>query len=106
KRFQRYTLVAHAVIIETHSTGVGYTDRQPPHQRVLALQSIATDEVGAACDLSDKPGNVHGIILQIAIDENRGGATGGLEASINSGALSPVFFETNHSNIRCRFDSL
>src|SRR5439155_20082843 len=91
---------------EAASNGVGSSSRRPLHPCFLARPSIGTGEIGAACVLSDKPGNINGISLQIAIDENCGGATGGPEASINTGALSPVFFETNHLNIWCRFDSL
>ena len=105
-RLQCATCIAHAVFRETAANGVGYPARQPLHRCVLASRSIATDEIGAVCDFSEKLGNVRGIILQIAINENCGRAKGSLEPNVNGGALSRIFFETNHSNMRCRFDSL
>jgi hypothetical protein len=44
--------------------------------------------------------------LQIAVDQNKDCAPRGLQPGIDRGALSGIFFETDHSQIRRGLNSL
>jgi hypothetical protein len=50
--------------------------------------------------------NIGGIVLQIAVNQNEDCTSSGLQARRKCGALSGVFFETDHSQIRRGFNSL
>src|SRR5262249_44821227 len=104
-RFEGATGVAHTVLGESAAHRVGDPAGQPLQERVLALCAITADEIGTARNLGEKPGDVRRVILQIAIDENRGHAAGRLKTGINCRALSGIFLKPNQSNVRRSCDS-
>jgi hypothetical protein len=105
-RLERATGVAHAVFCETATNRIGDPAGQPLQARISALRAIAANKIGAARNFRKKSWNVGRIILQIAVDKNCSRSARSAKTSIDRGALAGIFFETNHSNIRCGFDSL
>ena len=87
-------------------TKLAIAARDAFHERILALRAITADQIGAALDLGEQLRNVRGIVLQIAIDQNRGGAPRALQPGIHGRALAGIALELNQADLRLERDSL
>jgi hypothetical protein len=99
-RLERTAGIANAIPGEPAPDPIGNSALRALEPAVLAFCSKAAHKVGAFVDLSDQAGNILGIILQIAVDQDQDFAMGRLEAGIDRRALTRVPFKTQHAN-RC-----
>src|SRR5438270_13290616 len=104
-RLERATCVAHAVFRVSAANGVRNSAGEPFYTRVPALGAITANEISATRNFTDQFRNIGGIVLQITVDQNEECPARGLQPGINRGALSGIFFETDHSQIRRGFNA-
>ena len=83
---------------KTGTHEVGDAALQALEGRVLALRTVAADEIEAFIKLRDQGGNVSGIVLQVAVERDDDVAFRAVDASMHGGALAAVFFKDDHTH--------
>ncbi len=98
--FQRAPSVAHAIPGEPASHSVGDPALNALKPSVLTFQSVTADQVGATIDLRQKPGNIAGVVLQIAVHQDQDLTPRGGQAGIDRCALPGIFLEFKDPHTR------
>ena len=61
----------------------------------MAVGAVAADEVGAFGDFLEEPGDVVGIILAVAVEEDDDFSASGVDAGVEGGALASILGKFN-----------
>ena len=91
--FQRAPGVAYAIPGEPASHSVSDPTLDALKPTVLTFQSVTANQVGAVIDLRQKPGNIAGVVLQIAVHQDQDLTSRGGQAGIDRCALAGILLE-------------
>ena len=82
--------IAEAVLDEQAANGVGKFGSPAARGGILALGTVAANDVRFVAESVDEGRNVGGIVLSVAIDEDDDGAAGIARSGIHGGGLAAV----------------